>query len=107
MTARKNSHMPQWDLTKGTIPVVIVASLMGFIAFGSYQVSSIISSLRADKEAADVRFAGIERDLAAIRTLLEKSNYITPAEFIAWCAVTEALNKGWKCGSTLALGKGQ
>lgn len=107
MTVRKNGHKPQIDLSKGTIPVVIVASLIAFIAFASYQISAVISSLRFDKEAADTRFSGIERDLGAIRNLLEKSDYVAPTEFKAWCAVTEALNKGWKCGDTLQLGRSQ
>lgn len=106
MTPRKQGHSGiNFDLTKGYIPVVIVASLMCFIAWASYQTSAIIGSLQADKEAANLRFAGIERDLQAIRTLLEKSDYVTPAEFKSWCAVTEALNKGWKCGDTLRLGR--
>lgn len=86
------------DLTKGSIPVIIVASLLVFMAWAGYSIGGKVNKFETESALTNARFASFERDLAKIREILERNVYIKPREFKSWCAVTESINKGWKCG---------
>lgn len=86
------------DLSKGSIPVLIVASLLVFMSYAAYQLGGKVEGFKAESVSVNARFLGIERDISKIRELLERTGYVKPREFKSWCAVTESINKGWKCG---------
>jgi hypothetical protein len=89
----------QIDLTKGSLPILVALTLACMIAAAAYGVGSFVKGLMADNERAGEKFATIETDLKAIRSLIENGNFMRKSEFDAWCRNAEILNRGFKCGN--------
>lgn len=87
------------DLSKGSLPVLIAVALVLVVASSAYGIGGFVSSLTADKRAAEERFINIGQELKQIRLILEGGTFVKKTEFDAWCRNAEALNRGFKCGS--------
>lgn len=88
------------DLARGSIPIVLALSLMALVAASAYGVGSFVNSLVTDKQAAQEKFADINKELTSIRELIENGGFLRRGEFLQWCRNVELLNQGFKCGNT-------
>jgi hypothetical protein len=68
------------------------------MSWAAYTLGGKVKGFEAESISTNQRFVGVERELQKIRELLERTVYVKPREFKSWCAVTESINKGWKCG---------
>lgn len=96
MTVKRN---PPVDISKGYLPIVVAMGMLALVAGGAYSVGQFAASLKSENDRANEKFAKIDSDLTAIRSLIEGGGFIRRTEFELWCRNTEVLNKGFKCGN--------
>lgn len=97
LPGKATSHI---DLTKGSLPVLAALALICIVASAAYGVGSFVSSLSTQKDIATEKFEKIDKELTAIRGLIEGSNFMRKSDFDLWCKNAEILNRGFKCGNT-------
>ena|ERR1700752_2819242 len=90
----------QIDLSKGSVPIIVVISLICVIAASAYGVGSFIANLVNDRAESTNKFIAIDQELKAIRGLMENGNYMRRVDFEQWCRNAEIINRGFKCGNT-------
>lgn len=88
------------DLTKGSLPVLIVVSLLVLATGFAYGLGSFVTELRSQTEQDQRRFVNIDAELKTIRGLIENGQFVRKSEFDSWCRNAEIINKGFKCGNT-------
>ncbi len=90
------------DLSRGSLPVILVCTMLAAVAVGAYNIGSIINQMQTDKRGTDEKFTSIDVELKTIRGLLQGSGFLTENNFDRWCRLSETLNKGWKCPPPLS-----
>ncbi len=95
------THKPKsdYDLTKGSLPVLATITLLCMVAAAAYGVGSFVNSLITDKQQAEKKFEEITLELKSIKGLIENGSYLRQSEFEQWCRNAEILNRGFKCGN--------
>jgi hypothetical protein len=71
----ENPLAPQRDLSKGYLPVVLVASIMlalaAFIGTASYTIGGVLKGIEDDRRETAARFTQLETSIAKLQQILE------------------------------------